>query len=154
VIDPLTFATLVAACAPLVDVGTAKAIVRVESGFNRYAIGVVGGRLERQPRSAAEALTTATRLRTQGWNFSVGLGQINVRNFGRIGLTLGSSFEPCANLAAMQTILQECFERASRRAGSPQRSLRQALSCYYSGDLVTGVRDGYTARVVRAASAH
>jgi type IV secretion system protein VirB1 len=150
--DPLTFAALVAACAPMVDLGTARALVEVESGFNRYAIGVVDGRLDRQPRSGAEALSTAKTLRAQGWNFSVGLGQINVRNFERLGLTLDSSFEPCTNLAAMQTILQQCFERASARGSSPQRSIRQALSCYYSGDLVTGLRDGYTARVVRAAA--
>jgi type IV secretion system protein VirB1 len=148
--DPLSFAAVAAACAPMVDLGTARALVDVESGFHRYAIGIVGGRLDRQPRSGAEAIATAQALRAQGWNFSVGLGQINVHNFARLGLTTRSAFEPCANLAALQTILQECFTRASRVAALPQSALRQALSCYYSGDFVTGVRHGYTGRVVRA----
>ena len=37
-------------------------VVKVESSFNPYAIGVVGGRLARQPRSLAEALSTARML--------------------------------------------------------------------------------------------
>ena len=70
---------MAAACAPLVHPATAQAlVVEVESGFNPHAIGVVGGALERQPRSRAEALATARRLQRSGWNFSVGLAQINV----------------------------------------------------------------------------
>ena len=55
------------------------------SGF--VAIGVVGGTLARQPRNIGEALATARALRSAGWNFSVGLGQINVTNFERLGLS-------------------------------------------------------------------
>ena len=57
-----------------------RALVSVESAFNPWAIGVVGGAL-RQPRTRAEALATAKALQDAGWNFSVGLGQINVGNF-------------------------------------------------------------------------
>jgi type IV secretion system protein VirB1 len=68
---------------------------------------VVHGALERQPRSRGEALATIrTRWRRQGWNYSVGLGQINVANFERLGLTPESAFDPCANLAAMQAVLR------------------------------------------------
>ena len=64
-----------------------------------------------------------------------------------------SAFEPCANLAAMQTVLAECFDRASRSAGkaADQLALRQALSCYYSGNFATGFRHGYVRKVVVAA---
>jgi type IV secretion system protein VirB1 len=155
---PSVFLVLVLACAPQVHPDTARALVTVESAFNPWAIGVVGGALARQPRHEAEALSTAKVLKTAGWNFSVGLGQINVANFARLGLTLESAFQPCTNLAAMQTILVECFDRS--RAGSKrstlattnQAALQRALSCYYSGTFTTGLRHGYVRKVVAAAS--
>ena len=147
--DASTFSALTIACAPLVHASTAHALVAVESGFNPYAIGVVGGVLERQPRNRAEALATANDLHVKGWNFSVGLAQINVRNFERLGLTPSTAFDPCQNLRAMQAVLAECFER-SAPAAPPQTALRQALSCYYSGNFVTGFRHGYVRRVVHA----
>ena len=153
--DASVFLALALACAPQVHANTARALVSVESAFNPWAIGVVGGALVRQPRHRAEALATAKALRDAGWNFSVGLGQINVGNFDRLGLTVESAFEPCANLAAMQVVLAECFERAS---GSPSKAvdqvaLRQALSCYYSGNFDTGFRHGYVRKVAVAARA-
>jgi type IV secretion system protein VirB1 len=151
--DTATFLALVLVCAPQVHAETARALVRVESGFNPWAIGVVGGALERQPRHRAEALATARALQRAGWNFSVGLGQINVGNFQRLGLTLESAFDPCTNLAAMQTVLAECFERATARpAATRQHALQHALSCYYSGNFSTGFRHGYVRRVISAAS--
>jgi len=152
--DASTFLTLVLACAPQVHAGTARALVSVESAFNPWAIGVVGGALVRQPRHRAEALATAQALQAAGWNFSVGLAQINVGNFERLGLTLDSAFEPCTNLAAMQAVLAECFDRARAAASNPpvdQAALRHALSCYYSGNFATGFRDGYVRKVVVAA---
>ena len=153
--DASIFLALVLACAPQVHAETARALVSVESAFNPWAIGVVGGALVRQPRHRAEALATARALHAAGWNFSVGLGQINVGNFDRLGLTVESAFDPCANLAAMQTVLAECFDRASASMSSAadQRALRQALSCYYSGNFATGFRHGYVRKVVVAARA-
>ena len=148
--DAMTFGTLVMACAPLVHPVTAHALVAVESGFNPNAIGVVGGALQRQPRNREEAVVTATALQENGWNFSVGLSQINVGNFGRLGLTIPAAFDACGNLRAMQKILGECFERAGSGEGT-QRNLRRALSCYYSGNFTTGFRHGYVGRVVHAA---
>ena len=148
--DTNTFAALALACAPLVHANTAQALVAVESSFNPHAIGVVGGVLERQPRNRAEALSTAGFLQANGWNYSVGLAQINVRNFDRLGLTADTAFDPCENLRAMQAVLAECFDRSTANA-SPQSALRQALSCYYSGNFITGFRHGYVERVVRAA---
>jgi type IV secretion system protein VirB1 len=156
--NSVAFLSLAMACAPQVDTGTARALVAVESGFNPHAIGVVGGALVRQPRTRVEALATAQALHADGWNFSVGLAQINRSNFGRLGLSLESAFEPCANLTAMQAVLTECFDRAERvdarptaLSPTPQRALRQALSCYYSGNFQTGFRHGYVRRVEVAA---
>ena len=148
--DALAFAALVTACAPLVHPATAHALVAVESSFNPNAIGVVGGALQRQPRSAAEAVATAITLQAEGRKFSVGLAQINVGNLTRLGLTIPEAFDTCRNLGAMQTVLAECFDRAGGGESS-QRHLRRALSCYYSGNLTTGFRLGYVGRLVMAA---
>ena len=148
--DTAMLVALIMSCAPQVDVGTARALIAVESGFNPFAIGVVGGVLERQPTGRNQAIATARALQAGGWNFSVGLAQINRHNFDRLGLSVESAFEPCANLAAMQTVLTECFERAEKPGGGAQRALRQALSCYYSGNFVTGFAHGYVHRVVTA----
>jgi type IV secretion system protein VirB1 len=153
--DASAFLALALVCAPQVHADTARAMVGVESAFNPWAIGVVGGALVRQPRHRAEAVATAKALLAAGWNFSVGLGQINVGNFKRLGLTVETAFEPCANLAAMQTVLAECFDRANGSASKAghQVALRQALSCYYSGNFDTGFRHGYVRKVVVAARA-
>jgi type IV secretion system protein VirB1 len=142
---------LVAACAPLIHPATAAALVRVESGFNPYAIGVVDGVLARPPRSRAEAIATAAALRRGGWNFSVGLAQINVHRWPGVGLTLQTAFDPCANLRAMQAILLECFARARVARAREQDALGAALSCYYSGNFETGFRQGYVRKVMAAA---
>jgi type IV secretion system protein VirB1 len=149
-----TFAALAMACAPQVHLTTAHALVSVESAFNPWAIGVVGGALRRQPHNRDEALATANQLLTDGRNFSVGLGQINVGNFQRLGLNTSSAFDPCQNLSAMQSVLTECFDRASQSRGGAdtrQSALRKALSCYYSGNFSTGFRHGYVHKVVAAA---
>lgn len=148
--DNATFLALALACAPQVHPTTAQALVSVESSFNPYAIGVVGGALVRQPRTRAEALATIDTLRAAGWNYSVGLGQINVANFARLGLTPATALDPCTSLTAMQAVLAECYQRARPQA-EPQTALRRALSCYYSGNFVTGMRHGYVGRVVASA---
>jgi len=153
--DASSFLALVTACAPHVHAATASALVQVESSFNPWAIGVVGGALVRQPGTRNEAVATARALQAGRWNFSVGLGQINVNNFERLGLTLESAFDACTNLAAMQTVLSSCFKAAGQgpASPSPQAALRQALSCYYSGNFTTGFRHGYVQKVVAQAAA-
>ncbi|RYE81230.1 MAG: lytic transglycosylase [Oxalobacteraceae bacterium] len=152
--DPAALLALALSCAPNVHATTASALVHVESGLNPWAIGVVGGALERQPRSRAEALATARELQAQRWNFSVGLGQINVRNFDRLGLSLETAFDACTNLAAMQKVLTECFDSARQRDPTrpAQTALRRALSCYYSGNFTTGFAHGYVQKVLAVAS--
>lgn len=148
--DPSLVLTLAVACAPQVHADTVRAIVAVESSLNPYAIGVVDGSLQRQPGSLPEALATARALKNDGWNFSVGLAQINVGNFQRLGLSLENAFDTCTNLGALQAVLLDCYRRADAPAGE-QATLRRALSCYYSGNFSTGFRDGYVHRVAAAA---
>ena len=151
--DALLFSALLASCAPQVHATTATALVAVESGRNPFAIGVVGGALTRQPANRSEGIATARALQAGGWSFSVGLGQINVGNFARLGLTIESAFDPCTNLDAMQSVLQDCFQRSHTTSRADATRLRNALSCYYSGNFTTGYRDGYVRKVVIASAA-
>jgi len=138
-------------CAPYVAPASAHALIRAESGMRPWAIHVNGARLERQPRTQAEAVDTARALRAAGWDFDVGLAQINVRNLERLGVPLERAFDPCANLRLMQRLLGQCFARARSVGADEQLALRQALSCYNSGDLRAGFASGYVARVLHAA---
>lgn len=116
-------------------------VVHVESSFNPYAIGVVGGRLARQPRSLSEALSTVRMLEREGYNFSLGLAQVNRHNLAHQGLdTYEKAFETCPNLKAGARILAECRGRAGGDWG-------KAFSCYYSGNFVTGFQHGYVQKV-------
>lgn len=139
----MDFIDLAQQCAPAVHAQTMAAIVRVESGFNPFAIGVVKGSLVRQPRTLEEAVATATDLHEKGWNFSVGLSQVNKTNFKKYGLTIESAFDPCANLRAGAGILKQCFESAKGRFGASQEALQAAFSCYYSGNFSTGFKEDF-----------
>ena len=139
----LDFNTLAQQCAPSVHPTTLQAVVRTESGFNPYAIGVVGGRLVRQPRDRAEAVVTAKALDAQGINFSMGLGQVNKANLARYGLTYETAFDLCANLRAGADILHDCYARAAKTMGPGDGALRAALSCYYSGNFTRGCHAGF-----------
>lgn len=137
----LDFMVLAQQCAPTVAPQTMAAVVQVESSFNPYAIGVVGGRLQRQPKSQAEAVATAKALEAAGWNFSVGVAQVNRYNLPKYSLTYEEAFEPCANVRVGSKILEDCYTRAlPRTEGDRQRALHSAFSCYYSGNFTRGFR--------------
>jgi len=142
----MDFAAVAELCAPGVAPDTLARIASVESSFNQYAIGVVGGRLERQPRSLAEAVATAHMLAANGYDFSVGVMQVNERNFGRFGLTIESAFDPCRNLRTGASIYADCLNRA----GGSASAHGDALSCYYSGNFITGYKSGYVSKVMNA----
>ncbi|WGT64588.1 lytic transglycosylase domain-containing protein [Variovorax paradoxus] len=116
-------------------------VVHVESGANPFAIGVVGGRLVRQPKTLEEAVATAQMLKSKGYNYSLGAAQVNQVNFRKYGFdTHEKAFDLCANLAAGASILASCYARAGGDWG-------KAFSCYYSGNFVTGFRSGYVQKI-------
>ncbi|WP_184601102.1 lytic transglycosylase domain-containing protein [Rhodanobacter sp. MP1X3] len=121
-------------------------IVHVESGYNPFAIGVVGGQLVRQPQSLDEAVATAQMLETKGYNYSLGVAQVNRSNLAKYGLdTYAKAFDPCLNLSVGSRILNECYYSSGGDWG-------KAFSCYYSGDFVTGFRQGYVQKVFASMS--
>ena len=116
-------------------------VVRVESSHNPFAIGVVGGHLVRQPKNLREALSTVRMLESRGFNFSLGIAQVNRYNLGKFGLdSYEKAFQLCPNLQAGSRILAECYGRSGRDWG-------KSFSCYYSGNFVTGYRHGYVQKI-------
>ncbi len=116
-------------------------VINVESSRNPYAIGVVGGALVRQPKALDEALATVRMLEEKGYNFSVGLAQVNRYNLGKYGLdSYEKAFQQCANLQAGSRILAECYKRSGQDWG-------KSFSCYYSGNFETGFRHGYVQKI-------
>jgi type IV secretion system protein VirB1 len=139
------------ACAPTVSPETMMLVVTHESSRNPYSININGSmRLERQPRSYAEAVLTAKHLAAAGYNFDSGLGQFNSVNVKRLGHSWEEVFEPCSNLRFTSRVLTECYERA-QGAFSDQHRLAMALSCYNTGDYRRGFANGYVKRVYRLA---
>ena len=116
-------------------------VVNVESGRNPYAIGVVGGRLERQPQNLDEAVATVRNLETLGYNFSLGVAQVNRYNLAKYGLnSYDKAFDTCSNLIAGSQILAQCYAQSGGDWG-------KAFSCYYSGNFTKGYEDGYVQKV-------
>lgn len=116
-------------------------VINVESSRNPFAIGVVGGALVRQPKALDEALATVRMLEEKGYNFSIGLAQVNRYNLGKYGLdSYEKAFQQCPNLQAGSRILAECYKRSGGDWG-------KSFSCYYSGNFETGFRHGYVQKV-------
>jgi type IV secretion system protein VirB1 len=132
------FIALAEECAPTVDPVIMEAIVTVESNYNPYAIGIVGAYLSRQPKTKQEAIAVAKSLEREGFNFSMGLAQVNYHNLGKYDLTYETIFNPCVNLTAASKIYGNCFNRASKQFSTDIQSMKAAFSCYYSGNFKRG----------------
>ncbi len=140
-------------CAPTVSPQTMAAVAYAESRFNPFAIGVNGSvALKRQPRTKPEAVGIARELIAGGASIDLGLAQINSANLGWLNLTIEEAFEPCRNLAAASVVLRHGYRPLSSAPTDRQAALRAALSRYNTGHPERGLRNGYVARVERAAS--
>lgn len=143
---------LMASCAPDVSPVTLQALVQHESSTNAYAIGInSSARLKEQPRDAASAQKVVKDLLEKEVDFDAGLGQINVRNWAWLGLDEQSVFDPCLNLKAAQTVLADCYARASKQFADEQKALQAALSCYNTGNFEKGFSNGYVGKVLAQA---
>lgn len=126
-------------------------IVRAESGFDRFAIGVNGANQRSyHPDSKEDAARIARDLIAQGHSIDMGLGQINSKNLRWLNLTVDTVFESCRNLTAAEGVLRDGYDRARDQGSEPQTALQQALSAYNTGTFTRGFSNGYVARVMGA----
>jgi type IV secretion system protein VirB1 len=139
----MDISSLVMQCAPTVNPTVMQALISVESSHNPFAIGVVHGRLDKQPQSLTEALAAVQNLKAQGRNFSMGVSQINKANLAKFGLDYESVFDPCKNIEAGSKILTACYVRAKPVSTTDYDALGKALSCYYSGNFLTGFKTDF-----------
>lgn len=126
--------TLISQCAPGVSPDTMHAIIMTESGGNPYAIANVTDGSSKYFSTKEEAVNHAKKLTADKKNFSAGLGQINSRNFQNLNLTHESVFSPCTNIRAAAAVLKTCWDKYNTKGGDQQKILRDAMSCYYSGN--------------------
>ncbi len=137
-----TFLSLALQCAPDVHPDTLHALVRTESSFNPWAIGVVDKPLGKQPTSRDKAISEVNSLVKRGANFSIGLAQINKQHFDVKAVE--DVFEPCTNLRMGARILKNCYIQALNEGESDQQTaLHKAFSCYNSGNFKRGFKVDY-----------
>lgn len=130
-ISAADFLTLALQCAPTVHPTTTTDIGYAESRFQHLAIGVVRGD-SIYPKDINSALEYIRQLKETGRNYSIGLMQINQSNFEKYGVTAKDMFDPCKNLSIFEKIITDCYIRG--------KTLKRALSCYYSGNFEGGLR--------------
>lgn len=149
-IDAINLQEIAAQCAPQVHYATLITLIQHESNGNPFAIGVNGHyTLQRQPKTLQEAIKKAQWLKARGYDFDAGLAQINIRNAQHMGLSIPQLFDPCENLRTAAKILTTCYERASEHYKDEQKALRAALSCYNTGNLSSGLSNGYVKKMIR-----
>lgn len=145
----MDFMTLGRQCAPMADPHILMAIVRTESAFRPYAIGVNGGhRLVRQPETQDEAVALATDLIGRGYSIDLGLAQINSANLSVLGLSVADAFDPCKNINAAARLFKSDYRRALSAGHAGDGALVAALSAYNTGSFTKGVHNGYVRKVL------
>ncbi len=140
---------LITRCAPGVNPATMAAIVKVESGGNRFAINdnTTGSRY--YPRSLTEAASILTRLVAAGHQVDAGLAQIDSENYARYGLTPTTVFSVCQNIKAGAAIFEAGYRMAVRAGYGGQQATFRAFEAYNSGRLTGDAH--YADAVLRAA---
>ena len=144
----VAMAALLDQCAPQVSPALMQALVRTESAWQPFAIGMDKAQgTVKQPASLPEAISTAKELAVAGRKFSVGLAQIHVSNIGLYGMTWEQAFDACQNLAVGQKILWNFYYRASASGYSGVAAIWAALRGYNSGNVGGTISDDYANRI-------
>jgi type IV secretion system protein VirB1 len=147
---PVAFLDLARECAPQIATETLAAVVSVESGFQPFAIRINSDHpLADQPGTKAEAIETATVLIAEGLDIDLGLGGINSGNLGRLGLTVGDTFDLCLNLKATATLLDGYYRVALQAGASAMQAESVMLRSYFgNGDASVGEMVRYGSQVL------
>lgn len=145
---PDSIVELVNRCAPSVHPNTMLKLLKHESGFQPFIIGVnATPRQVFNLKNADEAAAKARELIAAGKNIDMGLGQINSANLARLKLTPEQVFDPCTNVQASAQILAQAYRQTSEAQGGQRAALDQALSIYNTGNTARGIANGYVGKV-------
>ncbi|WP_455474037.1 lytic transglycosylase domain-containing protein [Bartonella sp. B30(2025)] len=144
--DLMMFAT---AYAPSIHPTKLSAVVMQKSRGDLGTIDINGGyKLLHQPSTFKKAIMTAEQLKRSGYSFDAGLGQINIKSFKWLCMSLSGLFNPCKNLQAVQTVSVHCYERTALKYSFEQDALQTALSYYKIGDFKHGFINQYVQKIV------
>lgn len=136
-------------CSPQVAPTTMVALVKTESKANPWAIGLNGAMLRYQPKSESQAIAWVKYLDKHGYNFDVGLGQINIKNIKKRNIAPEKLInDKCLNLQISGDILTQNYMQAKKSTNDPQLALRKALSMYNTGNQYSGFNNGYVNKIL------
>lgn len=143
-------------CAPNVAPETVGYVVSHESRNNPFAVHVNGVPWSKQPKTETfeDAKGVVEKLAREGASFDTGYGQIWSGNLAALGVSAVDMLEPCKNLAALDRILSDCYRAAVVTNQDGQAALRNALSCYNTGNQRDGYTNGYVGKVLAVAQAN
>ena len=137
-------------CATKVAPSTMAAIVRTESKSNPLAIGLNRHKkLGYQPSNLKQATSWVEYLDKHGYDFDVGLGQVNIRNIRKYGYKPTDMLDPCKNLQVASLILLNNYKAALATSNNQNDALYKAISAYNTGNYQNGFTNGYVQRVVK-----
>ncbi|ELY1989186.1 lytic transglycosylase domain-containing protein [Vibrio harveyi] len=129
-------------CQTDIDPEIISRLIDTESSRRPYVVAIKGSNVAKQPTDKTSAVSSIKQLEKLGFNYSVGLMQINHTNFKRTGLTLDTAFDYCENIKAGASIFKECLDRAKVKFPDSDSSyhIDAAASCYYSGNFEYGFK--------------
>ncbi|EKH8549319.1 lytic transglycosylase domain-containing protein [Salmonella enterica] len=139
-LTPLVLSGLFLQCAPDIAPQTLNAVVSVESARNPYVVANVTDNTSHYFAEKEKATAFLNKLESDNKNYSAGIMQINSANFKTLGLNNNSVLDPCINIRAGAVILKRCWNKAISVNPDEQKALRDAMSCYYSGNFTRGYK--------------
>lgn len=140
-------------CAPSVPIKLIHSLVRKESAFKPFAIGMDSKfGVVKQPETLAEALETVKKLKRDGRKFSVGLAQIHVSNVELFNLSWEQAFDPCTNLHTGELILNEFYNKAISFGYKDTSALWAMLRGYNCGNINCSVSNQYASDILKYAN--
>ena len=140
--------SLIEQCVPSIAQPSMVAIVKVESKGHPLALNLNKGyRLQFQPQSKAQAQRWVEYLEKHGYNFDIGLAQINIKNANKYGYNALDLLEPCTNLKLGSTILMNGYTSALPSSKSTSEAWQKSISAYNTGNFYSGFTNGYVGKV-------
>jgi type IV secretion system protein VirB1 len=136
------------ACSPQVAPQTMVTLIKTESRGNYLALGLNGARLLHQPQNESQARAWIKYLTDAGYNFDVGLTQVNIATIRKYKLGPEKLLDPCLNVKVGGIILTQNYLMAAKTTANSQLALRKALSLYNTGNQQSGFSNGYLQRIL------
>lgn len=134
--------SLAKSCQNVIEPEIVMRLINNESSGKPFSIGIQGLPSFDQPTNKKDAISSIKSLRKMGFNYSVGLMQVNHTNFKFAGLTHETAFNYCENIEGGAKLFKDCYDRASTKFEGKSKKfiLDSAASCYYSGNFTYGFK--------------